>query len=251
MSPENPPPWIRTVQVEIAEEALAILDDVIHEIDLGRTGTFRIGGYAGDSPVSLPVGNDYSRDKRTQVGQMLVARGALISAQAHYAGGSPYVADEDRGNWLVVEADEQTVRNTADALRTRLRLRPPAPRAHARGPSGPQATNTYNAPVTIVNTTGDNANVSVTVNANVLGIVTELARRAQDDADNLQLGAEEVQQLREDAAALEAEAQSAKPEKGRLRRGVEAVMRTIGKAGATVAGTALAKLAEEALKYLM
>lgn len=254
MPPEaTPPAWVGTIQREIAEEAFHLLGDVIRQFDLGKSGVLRISGYAHDSPDRLPIGNEaYWRVKRTEVARMLVARGVLRGAEARYVGGSPYIGDADRGDWLFVEGDEQTVREIAEALGARLHPARPAPRPAppvAAAPAG--GTTNYFGPVTHVNTTGDNATINVTVNANDLAAVVELVRRVQADIDKLTLEADDAAKLQSEVEALDAETKAAKPEKGRLRKGVEMVLGTLAKAGASAAATGLVHLAGEALRHLM
>jgi hypothetical protein len=131
-------PWTRTIQEGIAREALHILQEVIHEFDLGKTGRIRIEGFAHDTPPSIPIGSDDAwRRSRTEVAEMLVSRGVLRSADATYFGG-PYVADTDRGYWVFVEADEQMVREAHGELEDRFEPKPAPPQRVPTWESLPQ-----------------------------------------------------------------------------------------------------------------
>lgn len=125
-------PWVATIQEPIAKEALGILRALIHEFDLGHSGTLRIGGYAHDTPEWAPIGREgHWRNKRAQVAEMLVNRGVLEAARSEFVGGYQGVGDES-GDFLFVRADEQLVRRACQALEERVnrRARAPARRAH-------------------------------------------------------------------------------------------------------------------------
>ena len=131
-------PWTQTIQGDIAREALHILQEVIHEFDLGKTGRIRIGGFAHDTPPSIPIGSDDAwRKPRTEVAEMLASRGVLQSANARYVGG-PYAADTDMGYWVFVQADEQTVREAHKELEDRFKPKPAPPQRVPTWESLPQ-----------------------------------------------------------------------------------------------------------------
>lgn len=114
-------PWTQTIQASIARDALHILQGVVHEFDLGKTGTIRISGYPPGGPPEIFRSNDADVRRRTEVAKMLESRGVLRSVESRYVGGSIYIAEADTGQWLFVEADEQTVRDCVRELEGRFK----------------------------------------------------------------------------------------------------------------------------------
>lgn len=120
--------WVRTIQEPIAREAMHILSDLIGQFDLGRSGTLRVSGYAHNAPEYALIGqNDHWLNRRTQVAEMLVARGVLERAEARFVGGYAG-AGAETGDFLFAVANEQVVRRVHAAFEERFKpSRRPSP----------------------------------------------------------------------------------------------------------------------------
>ena len=241
--------WIGTVNPELAREAMNVLEDMIREYDIGRPNPVRISAYPPDAP-DMMIGNETAWLKaRGDAVEMLRNNRILRAADRRYVGGSPYVRDEDRGEWWFIDAEATTVREIAAALRARLyRPNPPAaPRAVAPA----SATTIYNAPVTNVHSYGDNAELNVTVQTNDLKAIAEFIKQVEAKLGDLRLPVPKAIELVKELEALKHATREPAPKRGPIRRGMDKVLGFLGQAGISVVVQGLTKLGTEALKHLI
>jgi hypothetical protein len=263
-----PETWAQTLDRELAEEALHILEEAILEFDLARPHIV-ISAYAHDAPPSLPVGNEEVwRERRTRVAEMLVRRGVLRAQHEEYRGG-PYVGEAERGYWLAIDADETTVREVAGALRTRLhpprpstdramweRMPPnqrnafPPPIEEPSRPATPS--HVYNAPVQITNVTssGDNATINVNVTAGDLRQVTTFVEGLEKHFEKLELPAGEAAEMRDELEKLKVEMKTKAPRKGIIRHGIDKLVQGLAAAGAHALAVPLIHAGQQLLRQL-
>ncbi len=113
-------PWIEKLDAERANEAEAILTDVLEQLE-GGASRARISAYADDTPPSPAIGSDeHWIERRVRVVRALENKGFIRMFRRDRHSG-PMVPDHERGEWIVIDAREDEVRAGKEALEARKR----------------------------------------------------------------------------------------------------------------------------------
>ena len=260
----NPAPltWLEDVPTDVLAEAVDILEAVVRECALGGTPV-RIFPFPSEyEHRSAPIGQEgHLKAQRSRVAEMLVRRGVLLGQRSVYLGG-PYVAEADRGDWLVVEAEPARVRSTLDEVREHLRGREqynrlplnqrsavPTPKWVGLPPSS--ITNFY-GPTSIANVTntGDHNSIVVTVGGADLAAIERLVEELKAAAAQLGLNGDARAELEAEIATLEAQVKSPRPKSNVLKAGLSSLAKILAGAAAHEVAGPLAQAVGQLLHHL-
>ncbi len=255
-SAQAPLTWLGDIPTDILNEARDILEAAVRELALGKT-TMRVSPFPSEyDQHPPPVGQDERlKAGRTDVAEMLVRRGVLRGQRSVYVGG-PYAREEDRGDWLTLDADPTTIRHALEELHAHLRGRDqyqcmpqnmrsalPTPKWVSLPPGNVH--NYYGITnIATVTSTGDHNTVTVTVGPSDLKAITDLVAEVKGAVDKLGLDVATKQEVEAEIATIEAQARSSKPKPGILKTSLSALGSALASAAVReVAGPLIHRIA--------